>query len=142
MKFIFIAIHHFNLKTLFLKALLGGMLLFGGVAVAHAIYHHRAIDEDCLVEKSEFFPSPNKKWVAKVKFFTCAEHTNKKEVFLVRKPTDRISLLVYSSVDEVNNAMSLSWESAEQLVITIPDTIKPSFPAKQYAGINVLYSVY
>jgi len=140
MKFIIIAINHFNLGVVFRNLLIGLILLFGGVVLAQSIYRNTHVDDVCSPIKSVFFPSPDEKWYAKVNTQRCIDSADKTEIFLVRTPNDRIRILVYSATDSVTN-MNISWASSEQLIITAPDAATSLFSTQQYAGINVAHAL-
>jgi len=145
MKFIIIAITFFNLKTLSFKILMVAMLLSGSAVIGNAIYHHGAFDDRCVSENTLFFPSPDKKWYAKVDRLRCADRSGRDSVSLLRQLNDRISILVYSSASNADtaneiNMMKVVWQAADQLSIVTPS--KRDLPVKQYAGINVSYATY
>ena len=132
----------FNLKAPSVKALAGLIVLLGGYKAVQNICNDIDFSDACSVEQSVFYPSPDHKWYAKVKDIKCPDSAEKREIFLVREPNDRVRQLIYSSEFHSNSDMHIAWQRSDELVIRIPDNIKPDFPAKQYAGINVSYSIY
>ena len=132
----------FNTKASLLSTAMLLILLLSGYIAINSIYYSFKLDDNCLVEESVFFPSPDKKWYAKLNTFTCPDSPKKREVSLVRTPNDRVSLLAYSSVYLSKVKMKVVWDRPDLLVISIPDNVKPDFPAKKLAGINVSYSFF
>jgi len=132
----------FNIKALSVKVLQGGMLLFAGYSISQSLYQGGYLDDTCTVEESVLFPSPNKKWYANLNLLKCPDSPAKREVFLLRKPNDRIRLLVYSSSYDFNTVLNVAWQSDNELVIATPATVKPEFSEKLHAGVNVSYDIY
>lgn len=132
----------FDVKESVLAIMMAVIILCGGYAVAKTIFAGTQRDDLCVAEESVFYPSPDKRWYAKLNVFICAASPDKVEVFLLRKPDDRIRLLVYSSVYESKQKMHIAWKGSNDLVLSIANGVTPDFPAKRYAGVNVSYSMY
>lgn len=131
-----------NNKATYIKVLMILMFLFVAYHAAKLINFSAFIDDGCIVEKSVFFPSPDKKWYANVSAFRCPSQSDKRKVFLQRMPNDRVRILVYSSVYDTKDSLSIVWKDSRQLQIGIPQQVKADFPGKQYAGVNVAYAFF
>ncbi len=131
----------FSIKEIALKVLMGLVLLYGVYEIGKTIYITE-VDDTCRSMDSGLFSSPDGKWHAKAQAVKCTDSPEKISVYLLTEPEDKFMLLIYSSVYESKVRMNIDWKSSDELVISIPDTVTPDFPSKEYLGVNVSYSVY